>query len=204
MPSSWLDASDAAGPSFSQLTATVQATEAKLVIVDNLAVVSGSVDENSADMTTVLSSFRQLSEDTGAAVVLVHHQRKQTGFKTRAGDTLRGHSGIEAALNLALLIEREEHAESITLRATKTRGVTVLPFGAMFSYEHKQDSDELAEARFFGLELEDTTSNAAIERAIIEELKNTPSMTQRQLIDGIKASLDVGIHRIRNAARRWI
>ena len=103
-------------------------------------------------------------------------------------------------MNLALLIEREEHAETIMLRATKARGVTVLPFGAMFSYKHKRDSDELAEARFFGVEVEDTTSTGAIERAIIEVVKGNAPITKGGLRDEVKALLpDVGVNRIRNA-----
>ncbi len=216
MPDPWLDASDYDSESFTELLAAATNVEARLIIIDNLGIVSGDVDENSAEMAQVLSALRRLAEVTGAAVVLVHHQRKASGIKGRTGDTLRGHSSIEAALDLALLIEREEQAASVTIKATKVRGADIFPFGAMFTYEHKEGTDELARARFFGIEIEDLTSDAAIRRVIVEALKastsdrETPGVTfEHQLYhEGIKKGdlagmvkeilPDVGINRIRS------
>ncbi|HUX23650.1 MAG TPA: AAA family ATPase [Burkholderiales bacterium] len=201
MPTPWLDASDIDTPSFLELQTVAIERAARLIIVDNLGVVAGDVEENSAEMAGVLSVFRQLAEATGAAVVLVHHQRKQTGVTTRRGDTLRGHSSIEAALNLALLVEREEHSETVTVRATKVRGADVLPFGALFTWEHKPGTDELSQARFFGLEVEDTTSDRAIERAILEAVKGRQPVKKHDLVSAVKEQLpDVGLNRIRTAA----
>jgi hypothetical protein len=201
MPDPWLDASDYESESFTELLAAAYNVEAKLIIIDNLGIVSGNVDENSAEMSQVLSALRRLAEATGAAVVLVHHQRKASGVKGRAGDTLRGHSSIEAALDLALLIEREEQAASVTVKATKVRGADIFPFGAMFTFEHKEGTDELARARFFGVEIEDLSSDAAIRRAIIEALKfSEGKLNKKTLADTVKGDLpDVGINRIRSA-----
>jgi hypothetical protein len=199
MPDPWLDASDAAGPSFTELRSKAETYGVKLIVIDNLAVVSGNADENSVDMTKVLSAFRKLSEDLGAAIILIHHQRKSQGVKTRAGDSLRGHSSIEAALNLALLIEREEHASNITARATKVRGVDIMPFGAMFTFEHKSECDELHSARFYGVEIEDTTSNTAIERLVLETVHAQQPVKKQIIVDTVKEQLpDIGINRIRN------
>ncbi len=105
MPVPWLDASDPLQVDL--LVARLDKLAARLLVVDNLGTVLGEADENSAEMARVMSNFRRLAEHTGAAVVILHHQRKGNGFKGRAGDTLRGHSSIEAALDLALLIQRE-------------------------------------------------------------------------------------------------
>jgi hypothetical protein len=151
-------------------------------------------------MARVLSCFRRLAEELGAAVVLIHHQRKQTGYKVRTGDTLRGHSSIEAALNLALLVEREEHSNSVIIRATKVRGNDVMPFGAVFTFEHKDKTDELETARFYGVEIEDTTSGAAIDGAILEIVQERQPVKKLDLANAVKEQLpDVGINRIRTA-----
>jgi len=198
MPSPWLDMSDADASAF--LAEQIQEVKAQLVVIDNLGTVKGAVDENSGEMVQILSAFRRVAEDTGAAVVLIHHQRKTTGYGSRIGESLRGHSSIEAALDLALLVEREEHADSATLKSTKVRGADVLPFGAYLVYEHKPGTDELAHARFFGWPVEDVSSNAAIDRAILETLANEgDKMHKGDLADTVKDALDgVGINRIRD------
>lgn len=58
-------------------------------------------------MIKVLGHFRQLVEETGAAVVLIHHQREGHHSGGRAGDALRGYSSIEAALDLVTRLRRK-------------------------------------------------------------------------------------------------
>lgn len=197
MPRPWLDASDTV--SIAGLAGRIQRTGARLVIIDNLGVVTGDTDENTGDMALVMSQFRQIAEDTGCAIVLIHHQRKSNGLSGRAGDSLRGHSSIEAALDLAIMIEREEYSETIGLRATKMRGPDVMPFSAYFTFEAKPDRpDELQTARFFGVSVDDVTSSMAIDKAIIEVLDDGNEYGKTALAKAVKELLaEVGINRIR-------
>lgn len=195
MPSPWLDASDKA--SVGALAARIREFGVHLVMIDNLGVISGDAEENSGDMARVMSEFRQLAEETGAAVVLVHHQRKSNGSLGRAGDTLRGHSSIEASLDLALLVDREDLADTVTLRATKVRGADVLPFSAVFTYENRADG-ELHKACFYGITADDTRSGGAIEREIFAALAGA-AMNKTDLAKRVKEALpEVGINRIRD------
>lgn len=204
MPSPWLDASDRA--SIGDLTLRIQDKGAKLVIVDNLGVVSGDAEENSGEMGKIMSQFRQLAEDTGAAVVLIHHQRKSSGTLGRAGDSLRGHSSIEAALDLALLMEREDYSDTVTLRATKMRGADVLPFSAKFTYKH-DERGELETAKFFGIAALDNKSGAAIEREIITALQDA-ALNKTDLVEATREALkdengkSPGINRVRDMIDR--
>jgi AAA domain len=196
MPSPWLDASDKA--SIGNLALRIMDHGAKLVVIDNLGVVSGDAEENSSEMARVMSGFRQLAEDTGAAVVLVHHQRKSNGSTGRAGDALRGHSSIEASLDLALLIEREDYASIVTIKPTKSRGEDVLPFSAAFTYTLK-DNGELDTAKFFGVASEDKKSDVAIDKAILAALPAGLTMNKTDLAKVVKTELtDVGVNRIRD------
>jgi hypothetical protein len=130
-------------------------------------------------MGSIMANFRRLVEDTGAANILIHHQRKDSGTNARAGNRLRGHSSIEAAIDLALLVEREPQAVSVTVQSPKVRGVNVPPFGAMFSYEHKPGTAELATAGFFGIAVEDKVSDRAIEPVVIEIVTAHPQMNRQ-------------------------
>lgn len=203
MPSPWLDAGsvDAMG----DLGDRVLSKHAGVIVIDNLGVITGKADENSAEMVQVLSNLRQLPERTGAATIIIHHQRKGTGFKSRAGESLRGHSSIEAAVDLALLVEREESSDLITVKSTKTRGVDVLPFGARFTFEHRPGTTELESARFFGMAVEDTHSTSAIERAIVETLADNRPLSQKALKDTVKKLLpEVGLNRIGSVANQMV
>jgi hypothetical protein len=199
MPSPWLDGGNKA--SMGDLELRMIERGIKLLFVDNLGVISGDADENSGDMVDVMSQFRQLAENTGAAIVLIHHQRKNTGTLGRAGESLRGHSSIEAALDLALLVEREELSDTINIKATKVRGDDVLPFSAVFTFSHRPDG-ELDQAQFFGIAAEDNRSGAAIEREIMVSLLNT-SLNKTDLTRAVKETLkDVGVNRIRDMIDR--
>jgi hypothetical protein len=193
MPSPWLQADDKG--SIGALSLRIQSLNAKLVIIDNLGVVSGDADENSGEMVTVMSHFRQVAEETGAAIVLIHHQRKGNGTIGRAGDNLRGHSSIEASLDLALNVDREELADTVTIKATKNRGADVLPFSAVFTYED-DPAGELMTAKFYGIVTEDTKSGAAIEREILAALYGS-ALNKTDLKKAVKEALpDVGVVRI--------
>jgi hypothetical protein len=195
MPNPWLDASKSTD--IDSLTQRIENMGIKLVVVDNLGVVSGDADENSAQMADVLASFRRVAESTGAAVILIHHQRKAKDTSVRAGDTLRGHSSIEAALDLALLVQRDEHSSIVNVRSTKARGIDVPSFAARFAYEHKPDTAELRKARFFGVPVGSEPPDTVLEQAIVEEVRDHSPRSKEALKDAVKAKLpDVGINRI--------
>jgi RecA-family ATPase len=192
-----LDASDPA--SIAILAARV--TGAGLIVIDNLGTISGEAEENASTMRLVMANLRWLAEETGAAVIVIHHQRKSNGISGRAGDALRGHSSIEAALDLALHISREPYSDQITIKSTKTRAREVAPFTAYFSYT-QDDSGDLETAQFYSVEPEDNLSSYAIEREIKAALK-TEAMTQSALWQAVKSELpEVGKPRILDMIRQ--
>lgn len=138
------------------LTAYAKSIGAVMVVFDNLLRMAGVKDENSSEMDAAMLNLRKFAEDTGAAVVVIHHQRKPSnGGKadnSRAGASLRGHSSIEAAIDTALLIEREEDTDNVMVRCTKARRRPVASFGAQFTFESGDDSN-LHSARFYQVEM---------------------------------------------------
>lgn len=168
MPTPWLDASNEGA--MQALTELIEEHNIGLVVFDNLGTVSGGKDENSAEMIQVLGNFRRLVEDTYAAVIIIHHERKHSNGNARAGERLRGFSGIEAALDLALLVERSEGSPSVTCKSTKTRDIDVKPFGATFCYDWKDGTRELSAAKFTGYRVESNSVASRARGAIFEAL----------------------------------
>ena len=130
------------------LKGVIRELGAKLTIIDNLGLITGEIEENSAAMAMVMGYLRQIAEGTGTAMVVIHHQRKGGANGGRAGDALRGHSSIEAAIDLALHAVREANSNQVSLRSTKTRGVDVPNAVMEFSYEHVPGTNDLSNAYF--------------------------------------------------------
>lgn len=152
----------------------------KLLVMDNLGTISGGKDENAPEMIPVMSNLRYISEKTGAAIVLIHHDQKNDAGKRK---TPRGHSSIEAALDLALWVKRED--DVLTITPTKTRGAPVEPFSALWTWEHKEGTLDLQSAKFYGVALDADSKTLKIADAILAFLRKNEA-TQSDLIDHCK------------------
>ena len=178
---------------------------AKLIVIDNLATISGGRDENTSEMLVIMANLRLLSERTGAAVVPNHHSRKETGYKGKQGDNLRGFSGIRGAIDTGLYIDRETNSDIVTIRAEKTRDVEIPPFGAVFTYTHKPGCNDLATARFYQVAVLGAETDQDIESAVIDALKGAGTcLNQTNLIKETKKSLKSGEKRIADIINRMV
>jgi len=187
MPSPWLDASDPGA--MLALTARAKRYGAGLIVCDNLAVTIGENNENDSVMARVMSHWRRLTEETGAAVVLIHHPNKGPASQ-REGNRIRGHSSIEASFDLALLVEREPDCPIVTVKSAKTRGAGVEPFSAYFLYAHRPGTDTLYEARFCGYETDDPRSDSMLEKTILETVKEHPETNKTTLAEMVRNRLE--------------
>lgn len=184
MPTPWLDASNRV--QLLHLSRLIEKRSIGAIFADNLGLISGSADENSADMSAVMGNLRWLADDTGCASTLIHHQRK-TGSgddSIRKGETLRGHSSIEASLDFALHVDRRD-GNQVILTPTKTRDAVVFEkAGAMFTYEHAPDSTLLQTARFFGYSVDGKADREMneIKATVLDIAADTPGLNQTDLV----------------------
>ncbi len=187
----------------------------RLLIVDNLGLVNGGIEENSSEMAQVMGLLRWLSEDAECAVIVIHHQRKgSTGVtdpNQRKGDTLRGHSTIEASLDMALLIERHGREDAILAIPTKTRDFHRFDFfGALWTFEHYQEDDRMKTGRFWARSVAtgEEAVNMAIKAQIKQELRVHGWTGPKALVDFVRDSMAAkpggkapGTNKIRGLAR---
>ena len=190
MPEPGFDAGDT--ESCAALAQRIVNLNAQLVIVDNLGVIIGNADENSAERQRPMQGLRWLTEATGTAIVVLHHQRKTSNAPGagggRTGDGLRGHGSIEAKLDYAVMVSRED--DNLTLTGTKVRGPGLSKLGATFDYTN-DDSHELLAARFTGFDATAAASDekaAKIEETIKDTLRATPYLNGNQLYDKVKGN----------------
>ena len=173
LPTPWLDASDIS--QVIQMEKWVRHHKSQLIIIDNLSLISGNTDENSGQMSQVLSRLRWLSEVSQSAVVIIHHQRKSNGSAAAAGapksETLRGHSSINAMLDMALLVERNGREDAVLITPTKVRDYQDFEsFGALWTFEHVPGTKQLAIGRFWSKPV--ATGEEGLNIAIRAHIKN--------------------------------
>lgn len=104
-----------------------------LVIIDALANVVGDTDLSKADTSTAIAGASRVREDTGATVVLIHHNNRS--------DSIFGSVMIQAGLDLALgfTTKHEKDRDVIAVQTTKARRYTVEPFS--FVVESRRDEE---------------------------------------------------------------
>lgn len=213
MPVPSLDASNAAA--MNQLSKRVARDGFQMVVIDNLGLITGEVEENSARMASVMGRLRRLVEETGATVLLIHHQRKSSGGTegARKGETLRGHSSIEASLDLALLIERKPGEDAIAVIPTKVRDYMAHDIiGAHFTWEHAPDSRDLWSARFYSkpaLTKEEQVVHD-LRSVILSICKRQPGIAQNDLVTEVRDQQAAsygsapGINRVRGTIKKMV
>lgn len=189
----------------------VQNAKARLLIIDNLGLTIGDAEENSGEMAGVMGNLRSIAEDAECAVIMVHHQRKSSGNSdgVRKGETLRGHSSIEASLDLALLVERKDGDDSVIVYPTKVRGYRMWEsIGAWFDYSHHPGTRDLSRARFYPRPVMSKAEReqASLRNSIMAEIVGHPGIEQKELVDAVRDTLAVvdrapGINRVRGTLK---
>ena len=86
-----------------------------LVVIDTLARSMVGGDENSGrDMGSLIAGADAIRVATGACVLLIHHTPK-------SGETLRGHSSLEGAVDTAIEVRAGSDERSFALRCAKQK-----------------------------------------------------------------------------------
>lgn len=190
LPTPWLDASDSA--QVVEMAKWAEFYGSKLIFIDNLSLISGDTDENSGQMSQVLSRLRWLSEVTQSAVIVIHHQRKSNGTTAsgvRKGETLRGHSSIEAMLDMALLVERNGREDAVLITPTKVRDYQDFEsFGALWTFDHVPGTKQLAGGRFWSKPVAtgEEGLNIAIRAHVKAEMRGKGWMGAKEIRDLVR------------------
>ncbi len=197
MATPWLDMSKR--PMAEHLARVVYQKKIGLLVVDNLGVTIGTTDENSSEMSAVMSNWRWLVDSTGVAAQVVHHQRKSSpingnGAQTTIGraEMIRGHSSILANLDQAFHVEAVQDEDTIIITPSKQRdGLGFSNLSALFTYEHKDDDRTLQSARFYGYARLDAKTRQAqvIEAIILKIVRKKPGIGHRDLVQESKDKL---------------
>lgn len=110
------------------LQSLIEETGAGLVVIDALVDIMPGGDENATkDVAPVLGRLKKICEETGAAIVVIHHTNKMGGY--------RGSTAIGGAVDLMLSIESKPDSPNIDFQSIKTRDTESMRFAAVAHFE---------------------------------------------------------------------
>jgi len=89
----------------------------RLIVIDTLSRALAGGDENGPDMGLLVRAADQIREATGAAIILIHHPRKDGS----GGE--RGHGSLRGALDMRIEVKRDEGGEIATVRVIEARDI---------------------------------------------------------------------------------
>ncbi len=160
--------------------------KAGLIIIDALPDLMPSSDGSSTSMQPVLFNLRRMAETCNAAVVVIHHNNREGGY--------RGSSSISASVDLMLSVSSQSNDTLIEIRCLKARFQAPEPFCARAHFEttaqgeprvHLTATDDRPEDSQSPLEPAPAFSGVAL--AILGFLTAHPNSTRAQMTEGLSA-----------------
>ncbi len=110
-----VDKFDSGGQGLAHIRDAIAAAGYDLVVIDTLVkTLSGSADENNnTEMGAICNDLADMSHDSGACILIVHHTSKQT--VENPFDALRGASAIRDAYDVGMMLVRKHGEKEATL-----------------------------------------------------------------------------------------
>lgn len=93
----------------------------KLVIIDSLVRIHGGEENTAGEMAVVFENLRAIVA-AGASILLIHHNRKQSGYgPSNPGQSMRGSSDILASVDCHLSVQKKQDEDRIIVKQPKLR-----------------------------------------------------------------------------------
>lgn len=171
----------------------------KFVIVDSLIRIHNGEENSAKDMSKVFKQLRRVTE-SGIALLVTQHNRKQNGYSSGAGDSMRGSTDIMAAIDSHIGVSRK-NKWYLTFDQTKQRyDVELDPFGVKVNA-----TDTTFEFEYLGQSDENVDNSEVIRLATIELLSEHGTLNQRDLLTKLKErDIPVNEHKLRELLKFWV
>lgn len=105
----------------------IDETQAGLVIIDALSEIMDGDENSKKDVQPIFNKLRTIADNTGAAIVVIHHSNKQGSY--------RGSSAIEGNIETMIQVEYQEKSKQITFTSEKNRDGKLIEFAAIPHWE---------------------------------------------------------------------
>jgi hypothetical protein len=167
-----------------QLLSRAHSVDAGLIVIDALANLMRSSENNLASVQPVLFNLRRIADHCRAAVVVIHHNNR--------GGLFRGSSSISAAMDLMLSLESPPEDTLIHIRALKARFYAPKPFSARAVFTKDPEGKPLfrleqVEAEPPPSQSQPTAAQQGLTLSILQFIASNQHATRQQLTRHISA-----------------
>jgi hypothetical protein len=145
----------------------------RFLVVDNLQQVRGKVEENSAEMGQVLRTWRVMTERLGISIALIHHERKEGGF--------RGSTSIGDLVDSSFCVSKGEKEGEIQVKPGKERFAPVKPFACQAVFDNDQTTRQIKGARIYRVDSTYIGRAEKIKERLLDEIRKNPGITKTSL-----------------------
>jgi hypothetical protein len=121
-----------------QFCALIEQEQAELVIVDSLAAITSGDENSKQEVQPVMTALRSIAEQSGAAIVLIHHSGKNGIY--------RGSSAYKASTDLLVHVTSEDGSPYVNFKTEKNRDGVAMGWAAKAAWVEKDDP---AESQFY-------------------------------------------------------
>lgn len=184
---------------YKNLMKLIKSLKIKLVIFDSLVRIHSGDENNSKDISKVMSAFRKITSE-GATVIFVHHNRKE-GFKTQSTtNSIRGSSDIYAGVDCLLQVTKPQKENFLGINQSKLRiDKEIDPFKVDIC---SNEENSLMELIYSGSYNSNESELKEIQENILVIFKEKDEVSRKEFIDMF--SDDYSIPVIDNALKQLI
>lgn len=153
-----------------------------LVVIDSFVRINDA-DENDASKTAKTMNELKRLPDQGIALIMIHHEGKNSGYSRNKLSQMRGSSDIGAAVDNQISVSRKDNERRIVVSHNKSR----------YSEEmHELEIEIISNDDGLAFELlsggtGQTTKRMSLRRAVIEILSSKPGLNQREIIEELQS-----------------
>lgn len=160
-------------------------TGAVLIVLDCLSKMLGAADENSnSECRTVMHNLRVIAQETGAAVVFIHHTPKASRMGGTGNGRPAGHRGAATIRDLvdgSFLVSREPASDLVTMTPDKVRHAMPRIITARFHHEKTSGPARALRAAWWQAAAPPPDSLAEAEGAILAVLRERGELKTGEL-----------------------
>ncbi len=175
-------------------------SDTQVIILDSLIRIHRA-DENSAgEMAEVFAGIKELASE-GRTVIVLHHERKETGYKSSAQMRMRGSSDISAAVDSHLSV-RKDPADQTKMLVEQAQ-LRCAPPEEPFEVQLEETDDKIS-FQYIG-STEVTKKETALEKSITAVRllleKHPEGLLHKEIVDTLQKSDGLGVKNVRNAIK---
>jgi KaiC/GvpD/RAD55 family RecA-like ATPase len=154
---------------------------ATLIVIDSFRRVHRKQENDNSEMKLLMTPLKELAA-TGAAVVVLHHDRKRTNFDTSEQEMSSGALDVIAQVDMVFGMKRDRDTFTMTCRSARLVGEGQAPVVSFRLEDVNDDVVAVVPVKQGDVKAEKQT---LLEQAVVHFVTDNPGQSKRAVMDAI-------------------